>query len=97
MKIEILSALVVHRRARDVGGHQIRRELNARKPHVERLRKRTRDQRLGEAREVLDQDVAVREEPEQHQLEGVALADDGALDLDKDAVCAGGGFLDAQH
>ena len=38
-------------------------------------------ERLGEAREVLEQDVAVREEPEQGELERVALADDRPLDL----------------
>ena len=58
------------------GVNWIRPKLEAR-----RLRERARDQRLREAGEVLDQHVAVGEQPEQHELERLALADDGALDL----------------
>src|SRR5262249_55753809 len=78
--------LIEDRGARDVGGHQVRRELDARERHVEGLREAARDQRLREPRIVLDQDVAVGEEAEQHELERLPLADDGALDLGEDAV-----------
>ena len=74
-------ALVVDRRARDVGGHQVGRELDAREPHRADLRDRPRDERLGEAREVLDQDVPVGEQAHQDELDLRALADHGALDL----------------
>ena len=45
-----------------------------------------RDQRLREAREVLDQDVPVGEQAEQDELERLALADDRALDLGEDLL-----------
>ena len=52
---------------------------------------RPRDQRLGEARVVLDQHVPVREQAEQHELQRVALAHDRELDLVEDP---GGAFGD---
>ena len=50
------------------------------------LRERARHQRLRQPGVVLDQHVPVGEQPEQQQLERVALADDGPLDLVEDAV-----------
>ena len=41
-------SLVVDRRARDVGGHQVGRELDPREPHRADPRDRTRDERLRE-------------------------------------------------
>ena len=80
-ELEVAVALVPDGRARDVRRHQVRRELDARELHAERAGERTGGERLGEARVVLEQDVAVREEPEQGELERVALADDRPLDL----------------
>ena len=85
-ELELGRALVVDRRAGDVRRHQVGRELDAREAERRRLRERARDQRLRQARVVLEQDVAVREQPEQDELERVALADDRALDLVEDAV-----------
>ena len=51
------------------------------KSHAEHLRERARSERLREARVVLEQHVTVGEEPEQDELERLALADDGLLDL----------------
>ena len=85
-ELEVGRALVVDRRAGDVGRHQVGRELDAREAHRRDLRERARDQRLGEAGEVLDQHVAVGEQAEQHELERVALADDRLLDLVEDPV-----------
>src|SRR4029453_5412926 len=69
----------------DAGGKQIGRALQAFERQAERLREESRDQRLGESRIILDQDVAVRENSGQDALEHVALADDharqGAQDL----------------
>jgi len=62
----------------DVGRQQIRRALKALEGQAERLREEPRDQGLGEPRIVLDQDVAVRQNPGQDALEHVALADDHA-------------------
>ena len=54
------------------------------KPRARHLRERARRSASWPAREVLEQHVAVGEQPEQDQLERVALADDGALDLVED-------------
>ena len=53
------------------------------------LRDRPRDERLGEPREVLDQDVPVGEQAHQDELDLRALADHGALDLVEDLGRAG--------
>ena len=77
-------ALVVDRRARDVRGHQVGRELDAREPHRADTRDRPRDERLGKPRKVLDQNVSVGEQAHQDELDLRALADHGALDLVED-------------
>ena len=74
-------ALVPDRRAGDVGRHEVGRELDAREVDAEHLRERAGRERLREARVVLEQDVPVGEEAEEDELERVALADDGLLDL----------------
>src|SRR5947199_105633 len=63
---------------------QVGRELDPPELHARDLRERAGHQRLREARVVLDQDVPVREQAEQHKLERLALAEDGALDLVED-------------
>ena len=85
-KLEVARALVVHRGAGDVGGHQVGRELDPLEAHVADLRERARDQRLGESRVVLEQHVSVGEEREQARLERAALADDRLLDLVEDPL-----------
>ena len=80
-ELEVAVALVPDRRARDVGRHEIRRELNAREPHAQYPREGARRERLRETGVVLEQDVPVGEEAEQHELERLALADDRLLDL----------------
>ena len=52
---------------------------------LEHLRERARGQRLREPRVVLEQDVPVGEEPEEDELERIALPDDRLLDLVEDA------------
>jgi len=54
------------RDAGDVGRHQVRGELDAAEPHVERERQRPDEQRLGGARHALEQDVAAREQADEH-------------------------------
>ena len=93
-ELEVGLALVVDRGAGHVGGHQVGRELDAREADARHLREGAGHQRLGQAREVLDQDVAVGEDPEQHELERLALADDRALDLVEDGVRAAGELVD---
>ena len=87
-ELEVGLALVVDRRAGHVGRHQVGRELDAREVHRRDARERARHQRLRQSGVVLDQDVAVGEHAEQQQLERVALADHGLLDLVEDALPA---------
>ena len=77
-------ALVPDRRAGDVGGHQVGRELDAREADARHLRERARGERLREAGEVLEQHVPVGEQADEDELERVALADDRPLDLVED-------------
>ena len=51
-----------HIRARDIAGHQVRRELNAREPEVERTRQCGDEQRFRETRYAHQQTVAAGEE-----------------------------------
>ena len=62
------------------------RELDAREAHAQDLGERAGGERLREARVVLEEDVPIGEEPEQHELERLALADDGLLDLVEDVA-----------
>ena len=93
-ELEVGGSLVEDRRPGDVPGHQIGCELDAREAHRGHLRKRAGDQRLGQAREILDQDVSVREYAEQDELERVALADDRAFELGQDLLRLRGELLD---
>ena len=68
-ELEVAVALVPDRRAGDVRGHEVGGELDAREAHAQDLREGPGRERLREARVVLEQDVPVREEPEQHELE----------------------------
>ena len=85
-ELEVAVALVPDRRAGHVRGHEIRGELDAREPHAEDLGEGAGGERLREARVVLEQDVPVGEEPEQNELERIALADDGLFDLVEDVA-----------
>ena len=89
-ELEARGALVEDRRAGDVGGQQVGRELHAAEAKPGRGGERARDQRLGHPGDVLEQDVAVGQQREQHELEDVALADHGALDLVEDRLGRGG-------
>ena len=67
--------------ADDVGGHQVRRELDAPEIQPDRLREAVREQRLGRARRTFEQDVPAGEQRDQHQLDARFLADDRLGDL----------------
>ena len=71
--VEVARPLVVDRRARDVGRHQVGRELDAREPQLERPRRTSGHERLREPGDVLDQDVAAGEERHQHELDSSRL------------------------
>ena len=68
-------------RARDVGRHQVRRELDALEREPERARERAHEQRLRGARHAGDQAVAADEQRQQQVLDDLVLADDDLADL----------------
>ena len=73
-ELEPALALVVEEAAGDVARQQVGRELDAAEAQVERLGQEPGDEGLGEARVVLDQDVAVGEDAGEDPLEHVVLA-----------------------
>ena len=83
-------APVRQRRAGDVAGHEIGRELDAAEGEPGDGRERPRDQRLRHPGHVLDHDVAAGEHGGQQDLEDVALADDGPFHLVEQVVGRGG-------
>ena len=85
-ELEVTVALVPDRRAGDVRGHEVGGELDAREAHAQDLGEGPGRERLRQAGVVLEQDVPVREESEQHELERLALSDDRLLDLVEDVA-----------
>ena len=79
--LELAELLVEDPGADDVGGHEVGRELDALELAADRLRERLHRHRLGEAGHALDEEVAAREQGDDHPLEQRVLADDDALDL----------------
>ncbi len=76
--------LLEHVGARDVRGHQIRRELDAIRAKRERLAERRDEQRLGETRDADEEPVPAREERDEQQIDDVLLPDDALADLRED-------------
>jgi hypothetical protein len=72
---------VVDQRADDVGGQKVGRELNAREVCLDGLGERADGERLGEAGDAFEEDVAVAEEADEQAVDEVLLADDDASDL----------------
>ena len=68
---------------RQVGGHQVGRELDALELPADRGRERLDGERLGQPRDALHQQVAAAEQGDRHPLEQHVLADDGALDFEE--------------
>ena len=67
-------------------GNEVGRELDPLERAADRARQRLHGERLGEAGHAFDQQVALREDRDQHALEKVVLADDDPLDLVEDAL-----------
>ena len=76
--------------AGDVGGHQVRGELDPFRRQFEGAREGAREGRLAEAWNALEQRVAARDQADQRAAHGLGLADhdaaDGGLDLCGDAL-----------
>src|SRR5256885_15158086 len=67
--------------ARDVGWHQVRRELHAREAQVECLRDRLHEEGLRETRDADEQHVPPGEECCDEIVDDLLLPDDAAADL----------------
>ncbi|MCH8977691.1 MAG: glycosyltransferase family 4 protein, partial [Armatimonadetes bacterium] len=72
--------------ADDVGGHEVRGELDAIEREIERLGERGDHQRLGEPRHALQQHMPAGEEGHEQLVEHVLLAEDLARQLLADAL-----------
>ena len=70
-----------HDGARDVGGHEVGRELDAVVRDAERAGERAHHARLADARHALEQRVAAQDEADHHAAHRLALADDRRADL----------------
>ncbi len=81
--------------AGDVGGHQVRRELDALEHQAQGLRDGPHQQRLGRAGQAGDQAVAADEQRDQDLIEHLLLADDHFPHLPDDLVASGLETLDA--
>ena len=73
MEAERLRPLVEDRHAEHVGRQEVARELDARVLEAERRRQRLRQRRLADAGDVLDQQVAAREQAGQRERSGSSL------------------------
>ena len=81
LDVELLPALAVDAGAEDVGGHQVRGELDAGEGAADHAGERLDRQRLGHAGHTLEQQVALGQQADQHPLDQPVLADDHPLDL----------------
>src|SRR5207248_2448916 len=81
-ELEVPVLLVVDRKTGDVGRLEVGRALDARGcGALDRLRNRAGEHRLGGAGDVLEQDVAARDQGCDDQLDLLALAVDDRLDV----------------
>ena len=81
---ELAAGLVLahDRRADDVAGHQVGRELNARKLEMQHVGERLYQLGLADARNALEQDVPARQQAGHDADDVVLVADDDARHLD---------------
>ena len=77
-------------RAGDVGGHQIRGELDAAEGTIDRFGKRAHQDGLAQARHAFQKGVAARQQGDQQVVHQLALPDDDLLQLGQDGF--GGGL-----
>jgi hypothetical protein len=93
-ELEVTHLLVEDGQARDVGRLQVRRALDAGRDRLlDRLRDRAREHRLGGARDVLEQDVALTDQRGEHESDLLALAADGDFDVVEEELGATGRAL----
>ena len=87
--VEVAGRGPVDPRADEVRGDEVGRELDAPEGRVERVGEGPDRERLGEAGDALEQQVAAREQGDEHALEHRVLADDHASDLEQDGLRRG--------
>jgi hypothetical protein len=75
---ELQRGLIEHADAGDVGGEQVRRELDAAKGAPQAARQRLGEGRLADAGHVLDEHMPLAEEGDEQQLDDVVHAHDDA-------------------
>ena len=78
---EFAAARIVNQRADQIGGQQVRRELQPLKTGLDGGRQRFDGQRFGQAGNAFEQDVAVGEQAEQEPIDEIFLADHDLADL----------------
>ena len=100
LELELMAAALAfdqHVRAADVGGHHVRRELDARKGEIDGAAEGADEVGLAQSGNALEQHVAAREERHQDPLDDFVLADDRTPDLLANAAMdrpeLRGGFL----
>ena len=76
LELEFVELGIVHGNAKHVGRQQVARELNAMEVAVERSRQRMPECGLADTRNVFDQQVALREQRHDRQLDRFLLAFD---------------------
>ena len=91
---ELAELLVIEVDARDVGGHEVGRELDAAEGAPERPGDGACEGGLAGAGDVLEEDVAFAEEGDERETNDLALADDDALDARLHAFGGGANGID---
>ena len=82
LDVELLAALPIDPGTDDVGRHQVRGELDAGEGSADHFGEGLHGQRLGDARDTLEQNVALGQQTHQDALDELVLADDDPLDLE---------------
>ena len=83
-ELELAGLLVVDRDAGDVGRQQVGRELDPAHRRVDAARQRLAEHRLADARDVLEQQVALGQQHDERRRDDLALALDDVLDVGAD-------------
>ncbi len=85
-ELEVRRVLVVHARAGDVGGKNIRRELDPAETTAHCGCQRTRQQRFADPRDVLDKGMALAQQCDQKLLQSFPVAHDHGADCSADTT-----------
>ena len=77
---------LIHRHAEDIGGQQVAGELDALELQAQRARQHVRQRGLADTRQILDQQVAARQQARKRETDLFRLAEDDLLGLLDDVV-----------